>query len=144
MRWRVFLLLLPLFLGMGCDNTLPCVGFECELSGKWNITHVDDASKNWGVLEVYQDLTGGRLTLYQDSGAMLMRTAYGGGYWGDDQFNLSLWNMTMPDGNILSFEAYVDAWTKTSFTLRMIKSPGQNSVEMLKFGRVWKLTKQAD
>ncbi|HRR08364.1 MAG TPA: hypothetical protein PLO56_06690 [Rhodothermales bacterium] len=140
-RW-FFLLLLGSVVS-GCDSgELPCHGFECEIAGKWDIQTIDGKAGRWGVLEVYKGKTGGRLTFYSETTVPLLFSAFGGGYWGDDDLRLSLWNLTMPDGRLMSFEAGVTQWTKDTFTLRVTKSAGDNPLTMLKFGTIWELKKQ--
>ncbi|MBL7979807.1 MAG: hypothetical protein JNN12_15835 [Bacteroidetes Order II. Incertae sedis bacterium] len=140
-KW--FFLLLLASVVAGCDSgELPCDGFECEIAGKWDIHTIDGTAGHWGTLEVYKSKTGGRLTFHSGTAMPLLFSAFGGGYWGDDDLRLSLWNLTMPDGRLMSFETGITQWAKDAFTLRVTKSAGDNPLAMLNLGRIWELKRQ--
>lgn len=135
----ILVLVLMSLLASACDSTLPCTGFECEIAGTWDIKTINGTASHWGTLEVYKDLTGGRLRLFSEGTEPLIFSAFGGGYWGDDDLRLSLWNLTMPDGRLMSFEAAITSWGEEAFTLRLTKSAGDNPLPMLKQGVIWTL-----
>lgn len=130
---------------LGCDFGVPCQEFECHISGTWDLTAIDGKAGRWGVFEMYKDQTGGRLTVYQETGEVLMKTAFGGGYWGGGDFyhRLSFWNVTTPDGRIMSYEAQVTEWTKTSFSLKITKPHNDNYLSFFKLNTTWMLKKRS-